>query len=161
MAATFSPCVSGQQDGLAIWKRLVPSNFLVLEGRPTLAVDAGVGPLRLGERVEAVEHGTGGQLLGQTSVAYHLANRGVLLTHYNSDLRIDRIEPAFSIDLRSANVLRWPHYACRPGQVYRHTTGAKWTAVLVAPRGPSRQWHVIVGAGAVPTTCAALAPSVQ
>jgi hypothetical protein len=129
---------------------------LVLQGRPVLAVDAGVGPLRLGERVEAVEHGTGGGLLGPTRVDYHLADRGVLLTHYNRDRRIDRIEPAFTIDLAGANVVRWPHYACRPGQVYRHTTSTKWTAVLVPAGEPSRQWQVTVGAGAVPTTCDAL-----
>jgi hypothetical protein len=156
VAASFSPCSSSQDDGFAVWTRLVPYDAPLLQGRPALKVDAGVGPLRLGQRAEAVEHGTDGQLLGETRVAYRLAGRGVLLTHYNSDLRIDRIEPAFNVDLEAANVLRWPHYACRPGQVYRHTTGAKWTAVLVAPGEPSRQWHVIVGAGAIPTTCDAL-----
>jgi hypothetical protein len=136
-----------------VWARLVPAEAPVLQGRPTLAVDAGVGPLRLGQRVDEVEHGAGGRLLGATRVAYRLADRGVLLAHYDRDLRIDRIEPAFSVELAAGDVLRWPHFACRPGPVYRHFTGRKWTAVLVTP---SRRWHVTLGAGAAPATCAAL-----
>ena len=156
MAASFSACFSGQEEGLARWSRLVPDNVPDLRGPPTLMLDAGVGPLRLGQRSETVEHGTGGQLLGETRVAYRLHDRGILLTHYDRDLRIDRIESNVGVEFGSANVLRWPHYACQSGQVYRHVTGARWTAVLVEPGEPSRLWHVVLGAGAAPTTCAAL-----
>jgi hypothetical protein len=156
VAASFSRCVSGQEDGLAAWERLAPSTAPVLHGRPTLKVDAGVGPLRLGQSVETVEHGTGGQLLAETRVAYQLDQRGLLITHYGSDLRIDRIEPNFKVELGKVNFKRWQHYDCRPGRVYRHTTGAKWTAVLVTQTAPKRVWRVIVSAGATPRTCAAL-----
>src|SRR4051812_29736218 len=50
VAASFSPCSSSQDDGFAVWTRLVPYDVPVLLGRPTLKVDAGVGPLRLGQR---------------------------------------------------------------------------------------------------------------
>ena len=122
VAASFSPCSSSQDDGFAVWTRLVPYDAPLLQGRPTLKVDAGVGPLRLGQRAEAVEHGTDGQLLGETRVAYRLADRGVLLTHYNRDLRIDRIEPAINVDLDEANVLRWPalHVSPRAGLSAHH-----------------------------------------
>lgn len=103
----------------------------VVHGRPTLKVDAGVGPLRLGQRVETVEHGTTGQLLGAARVVYRLGDRGILYAHYASDLRIDRIEPSIKVELGKVNFKRWRHYSCRPGRVYRHTTQAKWTAVLV------------------------------
>jgi hypothetical protein len=156
VAASFSACVTGQDDGLAIWERLVPDKVPVLHGRPTLKLDAGVGPLRLGQRVETVEHGAGGQLLGETRVAYRLGNHGVLYTHYGSDLRIDRIEASFKVELGTVNVNRWRHYVCRPARVYWHTTGAKWTVVLVARTTPKRVWQVIVGTGATPKTCAAL-----
>jgi hypothetical protein len=128
-----------------------------LRGRPALKLDAGVGPVRLGQRVETVEHGTRGQLLGEATVIYRLRDRGPLVTHYGSDLRVDRIEPAFTgIDFGRVNVKRWRHYDCRPGRVFRHSTGAKWTAVLVEPNEAKRDWRVIIGAGAVPKTCGAL-----
>src|SRR4051794_1867267 len=47
VAASFSACVSGQEDGLQRSERLVPYKVPVLHGRPRLKVDAGVGPLRL------------------------------------------------------------------------------------------------------------------
>jgi hypothetical protein len=156
VAASFSACVSGQEDGLAVWSRLVPYEVPALRGRATLKVDRGLGPLRLGQRVDAVEHGAGGQLLGESRVAYWLGRRGVLNTEYGSDLRIDRIETSIKVDLGTVKVRRWRHYVCRPARVYRHTTGASWTAVLIARTPPKHVWRVIVGAGAAPKTCAAL-----
>jgi hypothetical protein len=156
VAASFSVCVSGQEEGFEVWTRLIPDKAPDLHGRPTLKVDAGVGPLRLGQRFETVEHGTGGQLLGETLVAYVLNDREFLRTHYDRDLRIDRIESSGSVEFGKVNVVGWPHYACQSEQVYRHITGARWTAVAVEPGEPSRDWHVVVGAGAAPGTCAAL-----
>ena len=157
VAASFSLCVNGQEDGLVEWDRLVGYAVPALRGHPVLKLDAGIGPLRLGQRVEAVEHGTRGQLLGEATMFYRFAGRGWLVTHYGSDLRVDRIEPAFSgIDFGRAKVKRWRHFDCRPGRVYRHSAGATWTAVVVEPGERMRGWRVVLGAGAVPKTCGAL-----
>ena len=153
VAASFSACVSGQADGLAAWERLVPYTVPALRGHPVLKLDAGVGPVRLGQRVETVEHGAHGQLLGGDLVIYRFGAHGSLLVTYGSDLRINRIEPNSRVDLGRAKVKRWWHFDCRPGRVYRHTTGAKWTAVLVEPKEPKSGWTVTVGAGAPPRTC--------
>jgi hypothetical protein len=156
VAASFSACVSGQEDGLEAWERLVRYKVPLLHGRPRLKVDAGVGPLRLGRRVETVEHEAHGQLLGDTWVLYELAHHGVLYTHYGRDLRIDRIKAAIRVDLGTAHVSHWRHFNCRPGRVYRHTTGAKWTVVLSTGTPPKGVWQVIIAAGAAPKTCDAL-----
>jgi hypothetical protein len=156
VAASFSACFSGQEDGLAVWTRLVSYDVPALRGRPTVEVDAGVGPVRLGQRVETIEHGARGQLLDAGWVLYRFADRGVLLTHYDRERRVDKIEPSFSVEFGNANVLTWPHFVCRRTPVYWHATGAKWTVVRVEPSEPRRWWHVIVGTGTAPTTCAAL-----
>ncbi len=121
VAASFSDCVSGQGDGLTVWAGIVHYAVPVLHGHPTLKVDRGIGPLRLGERVETVEHGTRGQLLGETRVAYQFG-RGTLYAHYGSDRRIDRIQPSVKVDLGTANVqpLATLHLPARAGLPARH-----------------------------------------
>ena len=123
---------------------------------PTLKLDAGVGPLAARPTSRDSRARYGRATLGETRIAYRLDDHGILYAHYGSDLRIDRIEPNLKVEFGRVSVNRWRHFDCRAGRVYRHTTGAKWTAVLVGPREPKRLWRVIVGAGAAPSTCAGL-----
>jgi hypothetical protein len=132
----------------------------VLHGPAKLKLDAGIGPLRLGQKVDAVEHGTSGQLLVPTRVAYRLGDRGILLTEYGSDRRVKRIEPNIEVDVGNVNFRRWRHYVCRPGRLYRHSNGTRWTTVFVDRMRPKRAGRVIVGTGTAPRSCSAagLAP---
>jgi hypothetical protein len=154
VSASFSSCVYGQEEGAGQWSRLVHYGAPTLHGRPSLKVDRGLGPLRLGAKSSAVEHGKYGAVLPNTRVQYTLLNHGQLIATYGANGRIARIESHATATVPA--LAGWRHFTCRPARVYVHHTGKRWTAVAVNRTGHRRAFERIVATGAVPRTCAAL-----
>ena len=154
VSASFSSCVYGQEDGTAQWSRLVRYGAPTLHGRPTLKIDRGLGPLRLGVESTAVERGKYGTVLPNTRVRYTLSKHGQLIATYGGDGRIARIES--NANATAPALKGWRGITCRPARAYVHHTGKRWTVVAISRTGPRRVFQRIVATGAAPRTCADL-----